>query len=146
MHVNAVWQSLYVHAIENFCTLPTTTENFAPLWKGCGRVSLMSYTRFYEFYYGFTASHLIILIISWLHMSRFCRLSEACCNSMKPKTVQAPCKLVFRFFLLKLKFVEDIEFFVTALISTLTHIGRTCKETEWKKLYIWQSHEVAKGT
>jgi len=31
VHVNAVWQSLYVCAAKNCCALLTFTENFAPL-------------------------------------------------------------------------------------------------------------------
>jgi len=31
MHVNAVWQSLYVFATKNCCALLTFTDNFAPL-------------------------------------------------------------------------------------------------------------------
>jgi len=31
MHMNAVWQSLYVWATKQLCVLLTFTENFAPL-------------------------------------------------------------------------------------------------------------------
>jgi len=30
IHINAVWQSLYVCVTKNFCALLTFTENFAP--------------------------------------------------------------------------------------------------------------------